>query len=107
MVRAALAEENLPGVSVAVGINGEIVWAEGFGWADLEKKVKVAPGTRFRIGTASVPLTSAGVGLLLEKRQLHLDDDIQTYVPAFPQKPWPVTLRQLMGHVAGCQERWR
>jgi CubicO group peptidase (beta-lactamase class C family) len=63
--------------------------------------VPVAPGTRFRIGTASTALTSAAVGLLLERGQLRLDDEIQTYVPAFPRKPWPVTVRQLMGHVAG------
>ena len=41
----------------------------------------VAPETRFRIGTASTALTSAAVGLLLEKGRLKLDDEIQTYVP--------------------------
>ena len=93
-----LTEQNLPGLSVAVGVGGDIVWAEGFGWADLEKRVPVAPETRFRIGDASIALTSAAVGLLLEKGRLNLDDEIQTYVPAFPEKQWPVTLRQLMGH---------
>ena len=103
IVRAALAEQNLPGVSVAVGVNGDIVWTEGFGWADLESKVKVAPDTRFRIGTASTVLTSAAVGLLLERGTLKLDDEIQTYVPEFPKKEWPVTLRQLMAHTAGVR----
>ena len=103
IVRAGLTEQNLPGLSVAVGIDGEIVWAEGFGWADLEEQVKVAPDTRFRIGTASTVLTSSAVGLLLERGRLKLDDEIQTYVPAFPKKPWPVTLRQLMGHLAGVR----
>jgi serine beta-lactamase-like protein LACTB len=100
-VRAELAAQNLPGLSVAVGSNGEIVWAEGFGWADLEKRVKVEPHTRFRIGTASIPLTAAAAGLLLERNRLKLDDEIQTYVPEFPKKKWPLTLRQVMGHVAG------
>ena len=103
IVRAGLTEQNLPGLSVAVGVGGDIVWAEGFGWADLEKRVPVTPDTRFRIGTASTALTSAAVGLLLEKGRLKLDDEIQTYVPAFPEKQWPVTLRQLMGHVAGVR----
>ena len=103
VVRAGLAEQNLPGLSVAVGVGGEIVWAEGFGWADLESRVPVAPDTRFRIGTASTALTSAAVGLLLEEGRLNLDDVIQTYVPAFPAKPWPVTLRQVMGHLAGVR----
>ena len=103
LVRAGLSEQNLPGISVAVGVDKEIVWAEGFGWADLEKRVPAAPGIRFRIGHASIALTSAAVGLLLEKGRLHLDDEIQTYVPAFPRKQWPVTLRQLMGHMAGVR----
>jgi CubicO group peptidase (beta-lactamase class C family) len=79
------------------------VWAEGFGWADLDKRVPVAPDVTFRIGTASTALTSAAVGMLLEQGRLKLDDVIQTYVPAFPVKQWPVTLRQLMGHLAGLR----
>ncbi|MBI1895078.1 MAG: beta-lactamase family protein [Acidobacteria bacterium] len=101
IVRARLTEENLPGVSVAVGIGGDIVWAEGFGFADLKTSVPVTPTHRFRIGTASTVLTSAAAGLLLEDGRLKLDDEIQTYVPAFPKKQWPVTLRELMGHTAG------
>jgi serine beta-lactamase-like protein LACTB len=103
LARAGLVEQNLPGLSVAVGAGGEIVWAEGVGWADLEKRVPVTPDSLFRIGHASKSLTSIAVGLLLEKGRMHLDDEIQTYVPAFPKKQWPVTLRQLMGHVAGVR----
>jgi CubicO group peptidase (beta-lactamase class C family) len=103
IVRAGLTEQNLPGLSVAVGVGGDIVWTEGFGWADLETRTPVAPHMRFRIGTASKVLTSAAVGLLLEKNRLKLDDEIQTYVPEFPEKQWPVTLRQLMGHLAGVR----
>lgn len=101
IIRAGVSEQNLPGVSAAVGIRGEIVWAEGFGWADLEKQLAVSPDMRFRIGTASVPLTSVAAGLLLERNQLQLDEQIQAYVPEFPYKEWPVTLRQLMGNTAG------
>jgi serine beta-lactamase-like protein LACTB, mitochondrial len=103
IMRTALAEQNLPGLSVAVGAGGEIVWAEGFGWANLERRERVTPGTRFRIGTASTVLTSAAVGLLLEQGGLKLDDEIQKYVPAFPKKRQPVTLGQLMGHLAGVR----
>ena len=103
IVRMHLAEQNLPGLSVAVGVGGEIVWAEGFGYADLESREKVTPETRFRIGSASTVLTSAAVGLLLEEAQLSLDENIRTYVPEFPEKPWPVTLRQVMAHTAGIR----
>ncbi|MDP1570055.1 MAG: serine hydrolase domain-containing protein [Vicinamibacterales bacterium] len=121
----AVVDGNLPGVSVAVGVGGEIVWAEGVGWADLEQRIPMTPKTRFRIGTASTALTSAAVGLLLEDDRLTLDESIQTYVPQFPAKQapvpvfdklerrllsqpvdtaaWPVTLRQVMGHVAGVR----
>jgi len=101
IARAHLVDQNLPGLSVAVGEGSEIVWAEGFGWAGLEGKQPVTPETRFRIGTASTPLTSVAAGLLLEQGRLDLDQPIQKYVPEFPEKQWPVTLRQVMGHLAG------
>jgi CubicO group peptidase (beta-lactamase class C family) len=103
ILRAGLAEQNLPGLSVAVGAGGDIVWAEGFGFADLDQRQTVTPDHRFRIGTASVVLTSAAVGLLLERNQLALEEEIQTYVPEFPRQKSPVTLRQLMAHLAGLR----
>lgn len=103
IVRAALTEQNVPGFSVAVGRGGEIVWAEGFGYADIEKKTPMTPKTVLRIGSASKVLTSAGVGLLLEQGKLSLDDVIQKRVPEFPEKKWPVTLRQVMAHTAGVR----
>jgi CubicO group peptidase (beta-lactamase class C family) len=102
-VRAHIVEKNLPGVSVAVGVDQRVVWAEGFGFGDIEKRTPVAPSHRFRIGDASIPLTAAAAGLLLEKNTLNLDDEIQKYVPEFPRKQWPVTVRQLMGHRAGLR----
>jgi CubicO group peptidase (beta-lactamase class C family) len=101
IIRDSVAEQNLPGLSVAVGVGGDLVWAEGFGWAEVKNRAPVTPDTRFRIGTASTVLTSAAVGVLLEKGRLKLDDEIQTYVPQFPKKRWPVTLRQLMADVGG------
>jgi serine beta-lactamase-like protein LACTB, mitochondrial len=101
--RAGVTEQNLPGLSVAVGAGGEIVWAEAFGYADLEKKVPAAPEMRFRIAEVSNTLTSAAAGLLLEKRRLNLDEEIQTYVPAFPRKQWPITVRELMAQQAGVR----
>lgn len=100
-VLAHLIEENLPGLSVAVGVEGEVVWAEGVGFADLRSGVPVTPDHRFRIGTASMVLTSAAAGLLLEEGRLDFDAPIQTYVPEFTEKQQPVTLRQLMGHTSG------
>src|SRR5262245_34625579 len=77
LVRTSLCEENVPGMSVAVGVDGEIVWAEGFGFANVEHSVPVTPEHRFRIGTASIPLTSAGIGLLVDEGRLKLEDEVQ------------------------------
>jgi hypothetical protein len=65
LVRAAVVEQNLPGVSVAVGAGGAIVWAEGFGWRDVGTRTPVTPATRFNIGTAAsaVATASAPLGL--------------------------------------------
>jgi hypothetical protein len=64
IVRAAVMEQNLPGVSVAVGTGGTIVWAEGFGWRDVGTHTPVTPATRFNIGTAAPVITAAGVASL-------------------------------------------
>ena len=53
IVRAAVLEQNLPGVSVAVGAGSTLVWAEGFGWRDVATRTPVTPDTRFNIGTAA------------------------------------------------------
>ena len=64
LVRTALMEQNLPGVSVAVGAGGTVVWAEGFGWRDVDSRTPVTPNTRFNIGTAAALVTAAAVATL-------------------------------------------
>jgi CubicO group peptidase (beta-lactamase class C family) len=59
LVRVAVVEQNLPGVSVAVGAVGTVVWAEGFGWRDVVTRTPVTPDTRFNIGTAASAITAA------------------------------------------------
>lgn len=103
LARTAITTQNLPGLSVAVGVRDRIVWAEGFGWADLTERIPVTPDTRFRIGTASTVLTSAAVGLLLEQGRLSLDDEVRVHVPEFAPPDGAVTLRQVMGHTAGLR----
>jgi hypothetical protein len=59
LARAAVLEQNLPGVSVAVGADGTVVWAEGFGWRDVGTRTPVTPATRFNIGTAASAVTAS------------------------------------------------
>ena len=102
LARSLLVDENLSGLSVAVALSGETVWAEGFGRAEVERRAPVTPRTRFRIGSVSKPLTAAAVGLLHDRGRIDLDAPVQRYVPAFPQNQWAVSMRQLMVDVAGA-----
>jgi len=96
-----LHENAIPGASLAVAVDGEVVWEEGFGFADLENRVGVRPETRFRIASISKALTAASVGKLVEEGRLDLDAPIQRYVPSFPEKEQTVTTRLTAGHLAG------
>jgi serine beta-lactamase-like protein LACTB, mitochondrial len=93
-----------PGMSVAVAVDGKLIWAEGFGLADLEQCVPVTPKTKFRIGSTSKTLTSAGAALLYDEKRLDLDAPIQRYVPSFPDKGYGITTRQLLGHLGGIRD---
>ncbi len=93
----------IPGLSVAVGRGDRVVWSEGLGFSDLTHGVTVTPLTRFRIGSVSKPLTAAALALLVEAGKVDLDAPVQRYVPSFPEKRWPVTTRQLAGHLGGVR----
>ncbi|HWQ02870.1 MAG TPA: serine hydrolase domain-containing protein, partial [Candidatus Nitrosotenuis sp.] len=93
----------VPGLSVAVGVDGKIVWSEAFGFADLAAKKPATTETLFRIGSVSKPVTAAGLMLLVEQGKLDLDADIHKYVPDFPDKGAIITSRQLAGHLAGIR----
>ncbi len=95
--------DRFPGLSVSVGIDGQIVWAEGFGWADLEQRVPVRATSRFRVGSVAKPMTAALLGLLYEEGKIDLDATVQAYVADFPEKEYPITVRQLAGHLAGIR----
>ena len=92
-----------PGISVAVVQNGEFVWAGGFGRADLEGSVPATSQTLYRIGSISKPITATAAMVLWERGKLNLDSPVQTYCPQFPHKQWPITTRELLGHLGGIR----
>ena len=100
---SVMVAENIPGLSVAVGNVSEVLWSEGFGFSDLTHSVKVTPLTRFRIGSVSKPYTAAALAHLVEDGAVDLDAPVRTYVPSFPTKRWPVTTRQVAGHIGGIR----
>ncbi len=103
LVQQDLAQKNHPGMAIAVLVDGETVWSEGFGFADLEHRVPVWPTTKFRIGSISKPLTAAAVAQLYEQGRLDLDAPVQQYIPSFPEKRWPLTTRHLGAHLGGVR----
>src|ERR1700756_5217678 len=94
---------HVPGVSVAVVENGEYEWASGFGVADAENNAPASEHTLFRLASISKSLTATAAMQLWERGQLDLDAPVQKYCPSFPQKPWPITTRQVMGHLGGIR----
>ncbi len=100
---SVMAAEDIPGLSVAVGLGSEVLWSEGFGYSDLTHETKVTPQTRFRIGSVSKPYTAAALAHLVEDGALDLDAPVRNYVPSWPEKRWPVTTRQLAGHIGGIR----
>ena len=103
LVRADIVQRGYPGIAIAVAVDGETVWSEGFGYANLEHRVPMWPSVKFRVGSISKSLTAAGAARLVEDGLLDLDAPIQKYVPSFPEKAHPITTRQLGGHLAGIR----
>jgi serine beta-lactamase-like protein LACTB, mitochondrial len=98
-----MTESQTPGLSAAVVQDGELAWSAGFGMADLENSVPATSNTLYRLGSISKPLTATAAMALWQRGGLDLDSPVQKYCPAFPQKPWPVTTRQLLGNLGGIR----
>lgn len=102
LVEALRRAAEIPGMSVAVGVGDRLVWAEGFGVADLETGAAAKPATRYRAASVSKVLTIAGAARLWTEGRLEMDAPVSRYVPSFPG-PDAVTARLLAGHLAGIR----
>jgi serine beta-lactamase-like protein LACTB, mitochondrial len=92
-----------PGLSAAIVADHHLVWSRGLGLADLEQRVPATPETVYRIASISKTITAVAVMQLAGQAKLDLDTPIQRYCPAFPEKPWPITARQLLAHLGGIR----
>ncbi|HUO87254.1 MAG TPA: serine hydrolase domain-containing protein [Thermoanaerobaculia bacterium] len=92
-----------PGLSAAVVARGRLLFAEGFGFADLEHRAPATSATVYNIGSVAKAITAVAVLQLVEEGKVGLEDAVQRYVPAFPEKGWPVTVRHLMTHTSGIR----
>lgn len=98
-----MSRANIPGLSVALASAGEIVYTAGFGLADVENYVPAKAQTVYRTASIAKVMTAVGIMQLVEAGKLSLDAPIQRYVPAFPAKPWTITVRQLLNHQSGIR----
>ena len=102
-VASFMSENRVPGLSAAIVLDGEPRWSEGFGMTDLENLSPATSSTLFRLGSISKPISATAVLQLWERGKLDLDAPVQKYCPEFPQKEWPITTRQLLGHLGGIR----
>jgi len=103
LISAEMSRANIPGLSVALAAGGEPVFTGGFGLADVENYVPAKASTVYRTASIAKVITAVGVMQLVEAGKLSLDAPIQRYVPSFPRKPWPITVRQLLNHQSGIR----
>lgn len=93
-----------PGVAVMVIRGGEVVHARGYGYADLERRIRLTPSTPVRLGSVSKPFTTTAILLLRDRGELDLDDPAVRWVPEIERFGDGVTLRHLMTHTAGLPD---
>ncbi len=101
-----IAYRGLPGMVVGVVADQELVWAAGFGFADVAGKRPMTPETRFRMASHSKLFTATAVMQLREQGKLRLDDPVSKYLPWFHLKPAepddpPITIEELLTHSSG------
>ncbi len=104
LIQHEVTEKQLPGFSIALVDDQQIVWTQGFGFADPTRKLPATAETVYRVGSVSKLFTDIGIMQLVERGELDLDAPITKYLPDFnPENPFatPITLRELMTHRAG------
>lgn len=97
---------DIPGLSVAVVYDQEIVWSKGFGYSDLEQGTPASPATVYRMGSVTKVFTSTAIMLLRDHGKLRLDDPVSMYLPWFRikssfQDAPEITIRHLLTHTSG------
>lgn len=105
-IRRALVAWDQPSMAVAVARGGEVVWEEGFGWADRERRIRATEQTMYSLASISKPITATGLMVLVERGLVDLDAPANDYLgPAkIDGRAWDAagaTVRRVAGHTAG------
>lgn len=93
----------IPGLTVAVSIDNQLVWADGFGNSNQELKAPASPSHKFRIGQVSELITALTAAKLYEEGKLKIDQPVSEMIPQLSKKPLNYTIRQLGTHSAGLR----
>lgn len=96
----------MPGAAVGVLHEGKLIYAKGFGEADLETGAPITPETIFHVASVSKQFTAYAVVLLAQEGKLALNDDIRKYLPEVPDFGKTITIRHLMNHTSGLRDQW-
>lgn len=102
-VTAFMSRLNVPGISIAIVTDNQLRWQQGYGLADLENFVPAKANTVYRLASVTKPITAVAVMQPVEKGQIDLDAAVQKYVPSFPQRSHPITIRELLTHTSGIR----
>lgn len=95
-----------PGCALGVYRGGKIVYAHGYGMANLNDDVTITPETVFHVASMSKQFTAFSILLLAQQGKLSLDDDVHKYIPELQEFGVPVTLREMMHHTSGLRDQW-
>ena len=94
-----------PGASVVVVRDGEIIYKNGFGSAQLEYEIPITPSTIFHVASVSKQFTAFAVAMLADQGKLSLDDDVRKHIPEVPDFGKTITLRHLIYHTSGLRDQ--
>ena len=101
---AEWARSDSPGCALGVYRDGQLIYARGYGMANLELGIGITPQSVFDIGSTSKQFTAFSIMLLAKDGKLSLDDDIRKYVPEIPNYGKTVTIRHLLHHTSGIRD---
>ena len=90
-----------PGAALIAIRDGEVILRKGYGMANLELGVPVAPEMVFRLGSISKQFTAVAILMLAEEGKLALDDEVTKFLPDFPMHGQRITIKHLLTHTAG------
>jgi len=94
----------MPGVAVAVSLEGRVIYNKAFGLSNLEFPIPNTTETIFECGSVSKQFTAAAILLLAQKGKLSLNDDVRKHIPELPQYDAPITIQHLLNHTSGLKD---